>query len=103
MTEPASTAKHYINLELAVIGRSGRSAVARRTLATGARWRLVVRIWGWWLWGERQWWWPDPGTASGALRSHPARSDAGLLGGRRVEFLKVLAGQALIGKPDRKG
>jgi hypothetical protein len=53
--------------------------------------------------GERQWSWPEPGTASGALRTHLARSDAGLLGGHSG---RVLGGSGWSGahwEPDRAG
>ena len=48
--------------------------------------------------GERQWSWPEPGTASGFFAALMWRGRMLVsLEGTAVEFLVVLAGQALIG------
>ena len=48
--------------------------------------------------GERQWSWPEPGTASGFFAALIWRGRTLVsVEGAAVEFLEVLAGQALIG------
>ena len=62
----------------------------------------MVRISGWWLWGEAVVV-AGAGAASSVLRTDLARSDAGLVGGRRG---RVFGGSGWSGahwEPDRAG
>jgi hypothetical protein len=53
--------------------------------------------------GERQWSWPEPGTAPVLCGTHLARSDAGLVGGHRGTVLGGSGWSGAYWEPDRAG
>jgi hypothetical protein len=81
----------------------GRSAMACRALATEGPAAAGSSDLGLAAAGERQWLWPEPGLPLVLCGTDLARSDAGLLGGRRG---RVLGGSGWSGahwEPGRAG